>query len=83
MSFLEIHRFFAIAVEAISVSHKTGINVKGNSMKVLDWVHHLSLKTEQTRWTTHCESTDYRKKGAKTPWEKKTSKDLGNKGKNL
>lgn len=53
MSFLEIHQFFAIAVEAVNVSHETGINLKKNSMKVLDWVHHFSLKTEQLNKVHH------------------------------
>lgn len=26
--------------------HETGINVKGNCMKILGWLHHLSLRTE-------------------------------------
>lgn len=38
---------FAIVSDAANVSQDIGINVKGDNMKVPDWVHHFSLKTEQ------------------------------------
>lgn len=38
---------FAIASDAANVSQDAGIHVKGDNMKVPDWVHHSSLRTEQ------------------------------------
>lgn len=55
MSFL----FFAIASDAANVSQDIGINVKVDNMKVPDWVHHFSLKTEQLNQVCRCIASIY------------------------